>query len=201
MYWTGKKVCNDREILWDAMPRSSRVVLIFMYGWMMFLGVTFSAFNFSMSFQAQTPAQGVLSLERSIRFLAFGLTFILGGVCGLLWQEYLVFDLSRRTYFRHRGIGRWAKDVVSGDFADFSHIQIDGMNESGESSSESEGGITYVVSLVWAETVGRRGCRRFKLGGASYAAQAATLAAELAVPLNIPVQEKWLRGEKPTPAR
>jgi hypothetical protein len=133
--WTGKTVCNDREIVWAE---------------------TFLFFKADVS----------------------------GGWA--VWQDYLAFDLPRRTYFRRRGFASWARDVVSGDFADFSHIQVDG----GDPESED---ILFYVSLVWAETVGRRGCRRFHLGQVETAEKAAALAADLAVPLNIPIQGKWLR--------
>ena len=195
---TGKKVCNDREILWDAKSQGFHAgVIKVWYGWMMFMGITSSAwilYIFLDGSQAKSPAQRVRSLELLAPFLASGLVFILASVCGFLWQDYLAFDLPRRRYFRRRGIGRWAKNVVSGDFADFAHIQVD-------SGNDCEDGLFYVVSLVWAETVGRRGLKRFVLGNTSSADQAAALAAELAVPLNIPVQEKWLWGKKPTLTR
>ena len=198
MTQTGKKVCNDREIIWDAKFQGFHAgVSKFMNGWVMFMGMSFSAWTlciFLFFYHPRTAAQRVHSLEMLAPCLAFGLMFIVAGVCGFLWQDHLAFDLPQRRYFRRRGIGRWAKEVVSGDFADFSHIQVDGGND-------SEDGLFYGVSLVWAEPVGRRGRKRFTLGSTSRADQAAALAAELAVPLNIPIQEKWLRGEQPTLAR
>ena len=171
---TGRVVCTNREIVWDADHEKgcSRPLT-----WCFIVG-----------FGCFVVGGGIFLAERAVclvlPFAGSGLLVMLPPLATLLWRDRMVFDLVGRRYARWRGFAPRVKRAWEGGLDELAALEIVGRYEERRGPDESH---AFNVNLVW-----KGGSRApFCFGGATTAAEAAQLAAALAPGLGVAVEERW----------